>query len=133
MNGAAFFDSNVLLYLASPAPEKNARAATLLAAGGVISVQVLNEFAVVCLNKFGKTHAEIRRTLQNIRALCLVRPVDIETHELGLGIAERYRFHIFDSLIVAAALRAGCTTLYTEDLHHGQVVDGLTIRNPFKS
>jgi len=57
--------------------------------------------------------------------------LDIETHELGLQIAERYGFSIYDALIVAAAVRARCTVLYTEDFQHGQVIDKLVIRNPF--
>jgi predicted nucleic acid-binding protein len=57
--------------------------------------------------------------------------VDVETHERGVDIAERWRFSIYDSLIVGAALRAGCSTLYSEDLQHGQTIDQLTIRNPF--
>jgi predicted nucleic acid-binding protein len=60
-----------------------------------------------------------------------VTPVDVETHDLGLDLAERYRFSVYDSLIVAAAIRAGCTVLYSEDLHHDQKIDRLRIRNPF--
>jgi predicted nucleic acid-binding protein len=74
---------------------------------------------------------EIREILSTIRAVCIVKPLDIATHELGLDMAERYRFSIYDGLIVAAAVRAGCSILYTEDLNQGQVIDQLTIRNPF--
>jgi predicted nucleic acid-binding protein len=133
MNAEAFFDSNVLLYVMAADIAKAARAGALIDHGGVISVQVLNEFANVAFLKFKLTYAEIRETLHAIRALCSVEPLDIETHELALDIAERYRFDIFDSLIVAAALRAKCSILYTEDLQHGQKIDGLTIRNPFTS
>jgi predicted nucleic acid-binding protein len=59
-------------------------------------------------------------------------PLTIETHEAGLRIAAQYRFHIYDALVAAAALEAECTTLYSEDLKDGQIIDGrLTIRNPF--
>jgi predicted nucleic acid-binding protein len=57
--------------------------------------------------------------------------VDVETHDLSLELAERYGFSIYDGLIVAAAVRAGCAILYTEDLQRGQVIENLTIRNPF--
>jgi len=133
MSALDFYDSNVLLYLASPEGKKADRAEELLNSGGIVSVQVLNEFARVCLRRFAKTFPEIRQALRDIRELCIVRPLDTETHERALDIAERYRFDIFDSLIVASAQLAGCTTLYTEDLHDGQRIDGLTVRNPFPS
>jgi predicted nucleic acid-binding protein len=127
----AFFDTNVLLYLLSKDAAKADRAEALLTAGGVISVQVLNEFASVAIGKKAVNFAELREILSTIREICTVIAVDVETHERGLDIAERCRFSIYDSLIVAAALRAGCSTLYTEDLQHGQTIDRLTIRNPF--
>jgi predicted nucleic acid-binding protein len=58
--------------------------------------------------------------------------VNLEGHERALEVAERYRVSISDSLIVADALGAGCTILWTEDLHHGQKIGPLTIRNPFR-
>jgi predicted nucleic acid-binding protein len=127
----SFFDTNVLLYLLSKDVTKADRAEVLLASGGVVSVQVLNEFASVASRKLVMTISEIREILSTIRALCLVKPLDIETHELGLDMAERYGFSIYDGLIVAAAVRAGCKILYTEDLQQEQVIDQLTIRNPF--
>ncbi len=60
-------------------------------------------------------------------------PLTAEIHDAAVDISERYGFHFFDSLIVAAALRAKCSILYTEDLQHGQKIEGLTIRNPFTS
>ena len=53
-------------------------------------------------------------------------------HEDGLRIARRHRLGVFDALLVAAALRSGCDTLWSEDMHHGLVVDGrLRVANPF--
>jgi predicted nucleic acid-binding protein len=127
----SFFDTNVLLYLLSKDAAKADRAEALLASGGVVSVQVLNEFASVASRKLAMTIAEIREILSIIRAVCAVMPLDIETHDLGLDIAERHRFSIYDALIVAAAVRAGCAILYTEDLQQGQVIEKLQIRNPF--
>lgn len=129
--GEVFFDTNVLLYLLSHDTRKADRAEELLAAGGVISVQVLNEFASVALGKKALDFDEVREILSVIRAACSVKPVEIETHELGLALAKRYRFSVYDSLIVAAASRAGCSVLYSEDLGHGQRIERLTIRNPF--
>jgi len=133
MSADAFFDSNILLYSVSSDAIKAARAMALINAGGVISVQVLNEFANVSRRKYDVPFDKIRKALSAFRELCVIRPLDVETHDTALDIAERYRFHIYDSLIIASALRAGCKTLYTEDLRHGQVIDGLTVRNPFIS
>ena len=126
-----FFDTNVLLYLLSDDIAKADRAEALLANGGMISVQVLNEFAAVAIGKKAVDFGELKEILAAVRVACAVRPLDIETHELGLDIAERYQFSIYDSLIIAAALRARCSVLYSEDLHHGQTIGQMTIRNPF--
>lgn len=128
----AFFDTNILLYLLSGDPEKANRAETLLANGGIISVQVLNEFAAVASRKLGLSYPEIREILQTVREVCTVNPLTLEIHDLGLHVAERYGFSLYDALIVAAALLAQCGTLYSEDLQDGQVIDSrLIIRNPF--
>jgi predicted nucleic acid-binding protein len=126
-----FFDTSVLLYLLSNDAAKADRAEALLAAGGIVSVQVLNEFASVASRKLMMTIPEVREILSTVRSVCVVKPLDVETHDLGLELAERYGFSIYDTLIVAAAVRAGCAILYTEDLQRGQVIENLTIRNPF--
>ena len=135
MDGAeAFFDTNVVLYLLSADNAKADRAEELLAAGGQISVQVLNEFASVAVRKLRMPWPEIREVLAQVRAVCPVRSLTTATHERALQIAERYKTSIYDGLIIAAALLAGCSTLYSEDLQDGQVIERqLTIRNPFKA
>lgn len=132
MSAADFFDSNVLLYTVSNDPPKKQRAAELLVNGGTISVQVLDEFASVATRKLGRTMDETRAKLFDIRAVCNVVAADISTHEQGLDIAERYKFSIYDSMLLASALQAGCRTFYSEDLRHGQRIGSLTIRNPFR-
>lgn len=128
-----FVDTNVLLYLLSADATKADRVEETLAAGVTISVQILNEFAAVALRKLGMTIAEVRDALEPITAICKVVPITVDIHKRGLRVAERYRFSIYDALIIAAALDAGCSTLYTEDLQDGQVIDDvLTIRNPFQ-
>ncbi len=128
-----FFDTNVLLYLLSADATKADRAEQLLTAGGLVSVQVLNEFASVAAGKLAMPVVEIREILSTIRAVCNVKSLDVETHELGLELAERYRYSIYDSMVLAAALRAGCSTVFSEDFQHGQKIDRLTIINPFRS
>lgn len=125
-----FFDTNILLYLLS-ADAKADKAEALLALGGVVSVQVLNEFVSVAFRKLKMTWPEIHNILATIRAICEVVPVTVEIHETGLTIAERYGLSIYDSLILAAAKQAGCRVVYSEDMQDGQAVQGVIIRNPF--
>ena len=130
----AFFDTNVLLYLLSGDASKADRAEALVAAGGIISVQVLNEFASVASRKLGMSWPEIREVSETIRAVCRVEPSWLETHDLGLAFAERYGFSIYDGTILASAQLAGCRVVFTEDLQHGQVIDErLKIINPFST
>jgi predicted nucleic acid-binding protein len=135
MRGAeAFFDTSVVLYLLSAETRKADRAEALLAAGGAISVQVLNEFAAAARRKRLLDWVELREALSAVRTVCVTYPVTEEIHDRALDVAERYGFAVYDSTIVAAAQAAGCRTLFSEDLQHGQVVDGtLTVRNPFTS
>ncbi|MGL6109738.1 MAG: PIN domain-containing protein [Rubrivivax sp.] len=130
--GEDFFDTNVVLYLLSEDPAKADRAEELLAIGGTISVQVLNEFVAVASRKLRMSWIEIREVLAQVRAVCAVEPVTIATHERALRLAERYGISIYDALIVSAALLANCKTLHSEDMQDGQVIERqLTIRNPF--
>jgi predicted nucleic acid-binding protein len=100
----------------------------------VISVQVLNEFASVASRKLGMSWAEIREVLETVRSICRIEPISPKTHDRGLAVAERYGFSVYDSMILASALLADCTTLFTEDLQEGQRIDGrLTVRNPFRT
>lgn len=128
----AFLDTNILVYAFSQ-DSRAIRARELLDVGGTIGVQCLNEFANVARNKLGMDWGEVDAALGEIRFLCDVGgPVDVTLHERALGIARRYRLKIFDSLILAAALDAGCETLWSEDMQDGLVVEtAITIRNPF--
>jgi predicted nucleic acid-binding protein len=127
-----FVDTNVLLYLLSTDATKADKAEALLAGRIVISVQVLNEFANVARRKLGLDWDEIGQALADMRRFADVRPLSLDTHDRGLAVARRYRLSVYDSMIVAAALEAGCTTLASEDLQAGQRLEGrLTIRNPF--
>jgi predicted nucleic acid-binding protein len=127
-----FFDTNILLYLLSGDSDKATFVEAIVSKGGIISVQVLNEFASVASRKLGMTYAEIREYLMTIRAVCDVRPLTVETHLLSLDIAERYGFSFYDSLIVGAAILADCLTLYSEDMQHDQKIEKrMVITNPF--
>lgn len=129
----SFFDSNVLLYAASGDDEKADRVEGLIIIGGTISVQVLNEIASVALRKLGFSWDETRRFLSRIRDALPVVALTTAIHELGLDLAERYRLSVYDAMVAAAALASDCDTLWSEDMHHGLVIDSrLTVVNPFR-
>ncbi len=134
MNDRAFFDTNVLVYAIGEQDARTPTAEALLSRGGLISVQVLNELASVAVRKLRMSWPDVAEALEAIRILCPDPvPITVEVHDAALRLAGQYGFHIYDALIVAAALDADCATLYTEDLQSGQVIDGrLTIHNPFK-
>ena len=134
MSGNSFLDTNVLIYAFSDDPAKAERAADVLAAGGTISVQILNEFVNVCRKKLKLSWKEIEDRLGVVRALVSeVAPVGIDTHEKAVALARDHGFSFYDALIVAAAIALNCTDLLTEDMQDGRVVMNLTIRNPFAS
>lgn len=132
MRDKPFFDSNVLLYLVSDDVDKADRAEVLLAGGGTISVQVLNEISNVAIRKHGMIWSQVEVLLEPVRALCRVEPLTEATYDLGRGLAVRYRLSVYDAMIVAAALLAEADTLYSEDMHDGLwVEERLRICNPF--
>lgn len=127
-----FVDTNVLLYLLSSDVAKADRAEAVLAGRIVISVQVLNEFANVARRKLRLEWSAIEQALRDIRRFAEVFPLTLETHERGIALASRYQLTVYDAMIAAAALEAGCETLASEDFSAGQRLDGrLTVRNPF--
>ena len=129
----SFFDTNILLYLASRDAAKADRAEGLLAGGGVISVQVLNEIANVARRKMQLNRDETHGFLSLVRGLLRVEPLTLETHDLGLALAGRYTLSIYDAMIVAAALQADCDTLWSEDMQDDVRLEGrLRITNPFR-
>ena len=127
-----FLDSNVILYLASRQQAKADRAEELIATGGTISVQVLNEIVNVSRRKMRMSWDETRDFLSMVRGLLKVEPVTIEMHKAGIDLAERYGLSVYDAMIASAALLAECDTLFTEDLQDGLLVSGrLRVVNPF--
>ena len=133
MRGEGFLDTNVLIYAVALDDPRSARAEELLASGATISVQILNEFVSVARRKLIMPWRDVREALAAFRTLCPAPlPVTVELHEAAIEIAERYGYGMYDALVVAAALEAGCAFLYSEDFQNGQTIDGrLTIRNPF--
>jgi predicted nucleic acid-binding protein len=132
MNNRPFLDSNIILYAFKMDDPRNQTAARLLAVGATVGVQTLNEFVNVASRKLAMPWDRVFKALEAIRFLCPEPvPITVDIHDIALAISNRYGYGIYDALIVAAALQAECGTLYSEDMQHGQKIDGLTIRNPF--
>ena len=128
---SAFFDTNLFVY-AQQIGAKGEQARATLAAGGFISVQVLNEFVAVARRKLGKDWDAIEAAIEDM--LALVEPplqLSLATNKAARVLARDQGFSFYDSLIVASALDADCETLYTEDMQDGRKIGTLTIRNPF--
>ena len=128
----SFIDSNVILYLLDNGP-KATIAESVIREGGIISVQVLNECLSNLRRKSKLSFHDCNRFLYAIRNLVEVVPLTIETHDLGRAITEKYQLSIFDSMIIASALASGCVKIFSEDMQHAMVIEGLTtIENPFR-
>jgi predicted nucleic acid-binding protein len=106
----------------------------LVATGGKTSVQVLNEFVAVLRRKWRWSWVDIDEALAGLRDLLdPPLPLTMQTHEAAMSLARQHNFNIYDALIVAAALRAKCRLLLTEDMADGMTIGELTIRNPFRA
>ncbi len=131
---ASFFDTNVLIYIASGDAVKADQAEAIIGRGGAISVQVLNELAKVARRKMRMSWQDTHSLLSILRGLLTVHPLTVEMHETGLALAERYNLSVYDAMIAASALHADCDTLWSEDMQHGMALDGrLRIVNPFRA
>ncbi len=104
-----------------------------MACRGTIGFQVLNEFVDVAHRKLRWSWPEIATAVAAIRDLCPPpSPIALATHETALRVASSAGYRFYDAPIVAAALEAGCATLFSEDLQDGQAIEGSpTIRYPF--
>ena len=139
MSDKFFLDTNILVYTFDDGdPGKRDRARALVAEAlsqshGIISYQVMQEFLNAALRKFAKplTAADTERYLTVVlEPLCAVF-AGFDLYHQAIDIAERWKYSFYDSLIIASALGAGCTVLYSEDFRHGQKIGGLRILNPF--
>ena len=127
-----FLDTNTVIYSLSQDDKKQDKALALLANKPVISIQ-LNETANIMRRKLGFDVPVIRVVINRISQECgSLQPITLTTINRALDIVERYGFSHYDSLVIASALQADCSTLYSEDMQHGQDIDNrLIIINPF--
>ncbi len=127
-----FLDTNVVLYAFLSDDPRRERAEEALLAGGVVSVQVLNEFASVARRKLRWDWPAVEAALILVEQRCRpVRALTLATHRAGLALARDHQVSLYDGLVVAAALEGGCDQLLTEDLQHGRSFGALAVVNPF--
>jgi predicted nucleic acid-binding protein len=139
MSANTFLDTNILVYAYDEhEPEKQIRAQTLLRTAiqeesAVLSVQVLGEFFVVVTRRIRKPlSASDAEKIIDTLSILPVAEIDLNLVKRAIAIQTRYRISYWDSLIVAAAERAGCSTILSEDLSHGQKYNGVLVENPFE-
>ncbi len=128
-----FVDTKILVYTVTTDP-KSVRAAAILNRRCIISVQALNEFVNVGRRRLGMSWDQIDAALADFRFLCNPTLVEIDDgiHEDAVRIMKRFGFRIFDALMVAAALKSGCSIFWSQDLQSGMLIDDrLQICNPF--
>jgi len=133
-----FLDTNILLYSISRSPAESYKRQCAIELldddSGAISIQVLQEFYVQA------TRASRADPIPHDLAVRLIetwsrfrlQEMTLPVLKAALRIRNTHGFSFWDSAIIAAALALGCERVYTEDLNHGQVVEGLTIINPFR-
>ena len=129
----AFFDTNIVVYYyTSTEPEKRQSAASiLLQSQGIISTQVLNELSNVLSKKYHFSWTEISSVTEDLSGNFEVKVVNEAIITKAIACAKKYNYSYYDSLILASALEAECSILYSEDFQDGQVIEGLKIINPF--
>ena len=139
MNDKYFLDTNIIVYsFSDESPAKKAAASDLIKTAietqkGVISFQVIQEFLNVATRKFKsplKANDADRYLKLALDPICKVYS-SMELYSQALDIMERWQYSFYDSLIIAAALKAECKILYTEDLRHEQKIYSMQIINPF--
>lgn len=129
-----FLDTSVVVYAFTPGDPRRDQARALLTGDFRVSVQVLNEFANVVRRKMKLPWPDVSMAVSDLCRLApRPAPITLVTSQRALRLAARYGFSIYDCLIVASALEAGCAVLLSEDMQDGQVIDEtLTLRNPFR-
>lgn len=129
---STFLDANLRVYAVS-SDARGPVARERIRGGGLVSVQVLNEFVNVALKKLRGGWPEIEQALRYfLEAFEAVVPINLATHRAAIVIARDHKAPFYDALIVASALESRCEELVTEDKQDGRVFGGLTIRNPFR-
>lgn len=138
MRERSFLDINILVYTDdADAPQKSARAIDLVESAlrsrkGVISTQVLQEYFATSTRKLG---VAIEIAKERLKLFSRMSVIQIETDDIeaAIDLVQLHRLSFWDALIVQAARKGNCRVLLTEDLQHGQIMDGVRIVNPFQN
>ena len=141
MSAENFIDTNIFIYQLERLDARKAEIADELIEHGIATRKACISFQVIqeCINaairkaKVPLTEDEMRKYMEDVLVPLYSVQSSIRLYQASLDIRSRYRFSFYDSLIVAAALEAGCKTLYSEDMNHGQRIEGVTITNPFRT
>jgi predicted nucleic acid-binding protein len=132
MQDKVFLDTNILLYLLSDNTPKKKIAKRLLNSNHNISTQVLNEFGNVCLNKLKINHLDVITMINELVVNTTIYNYNSNTIIQAITIKHTYQLQFYDALIIATALENNCNILYSEDMHHNQLIENkLKIINPF--
>jgi predicted nucleic acid-binding protein len=134
MNGRIFADTNIIVYAhTSSEKDKQDKVFEMLDnANLVISTQVVKEFISVMVRKFGQPLKTIKAQIDEVISISDVVNDDLELIDSAIEVHQAYRYSFYDCLIIAAALNGKCDILLSEDMQHGQVLEGtLKIVNPF--
>ena len=139
MNAESFIDTNVFIYQLERLDTRKAAIADGVIEHGIDTQTACISFQVVqeCINTAVRkaevplTEDEMRRYMLDVLVLLYRVQPSVRLYQRSLEIRFRYCFSFYDSLVVAAAVEAGCNTLYSEDLTHGQEIEGVTVVDPF--
>ena len=133
-----FFDTNILAYAVETGETKRNQIALEMLAEALdnhreyaISTQVMSEFSLVAIRKFGQSAADILRELAALKPLCKIG-VDADMVMRAVEIQALYKIQFYDAQLIAAAERLGCARIFTEDLNDGESYCGIRVVNPFK-
>ena len=135
MSDKFFIDTNILIYSIDAAnAEKQKKAKSIISElsenGGIISTQVLQEFYNIATKKLCVSKEDAKLLLKYLAECFVVHKNSVNDILHAVEISIKTQFSFWDSLIIAAAISEGCTTLYTEDLNNGQLIDGIVLENP---
>lgn len=135
MNDRIFVDTNILIYLYSTEIAKQQRIISLLKSENTFctSIHVIMEFCHILIKKLHYTRPAISLAIRDFQTNFEIAGIGLETIEKALFIQEKYRYAFFDSLVLATALMADCTAVYSEDMQHEQLIEEqVKIVNPFE-
>jgi predicted nucleic acid-binding protein len=128
-------DTNILIYaFGKQDDDRKQIAKEIITKCNIISLQVVNETVYVLLKKFKFQHSEVDSVINFMRQNFIISDLNIRTLDQTIKISARYGFTFWDSMILASALENNCSVLYSEDMHHNQIIEGsLQIINPFEN